>query len=413
MYRIGADEFSKEFSVIKEVSHAESSITFLYRHNKSERLLICKSFDARYIEDRTAFIKKFDDIYESNLTPSIVKFVLLVGNENEAKGMKELHKNKSENKKEKEINNNGQNKISIHGENSVDESSNLKKSEMSGSNEYKGSTNYTSSECKVNTSKTDVSDTSKFVTVLRPFVTGLSLGETLNNNSSYNYYKIWKKIVEIYESLHRFNISPNTIKLSNIFVESEDVIRLVGVHPKPSNNFSAMYTPSAKDFVFYAPEFFTHEYDFNEKSDMWSLGALLLYMFTRQLPWSTVNVCAMIRQITESPQVKIPDDLPTHVKKVVSRLLVVDPRLRLTASQILAQVVPNLIIPQWEKTKTHPKRNSLGNAHLSPSALSIINQNMEIYGRPLNMRSTKVLPPLNVLMKVNQRGASLTSRSDD
>ena len=266
-----------------------------------------KSFNSTYIEDKQSFIQKLDDIYKSNLDPRIVKFQILVNDQNNAN-----------------------------------------------------------------------------VNVLRPFINGDNLEELLASNTNHNLFMIWHKIVELYHSLHTNGIYPNIVKLTNLFVSSDNNVKLVGIHPRTSSTFGAFATPTAKDFAFFAPEIFTHNYEFSEKTDMWSLGALLIYLYKQSLPWSTINVCMMIKQISNL-DFRIFDDLPKYVKFIAEHLICLIPDQRLDADQVLRQHA-NVRIPAWKLSMIRPKRNSLTARH------SIICQGTGIFSQNVNVRSTKALP---------------------
>ncbi|OHS95827.1 hypothetical protein TRFO_38033 [Tritrichomonas foetus] len=179
-------------------------------------------------------------------------------------------------------------------------------------------------------------------------------------NRDLDFFEVWKTIVSIYERLHSFDIHLNSIKLSNFFIIDERTIDMVDVYPMLASSFNGIETPDPKCFIFYAPEVFTHEMATSQASDMWSLGAILMYCCGFQLPWSTVNMCSMIRTITACDfEITQYNDMPNEIYEALTKLLVRDPTQRATAEDILtffprAAKQPKLSIISKLKRSTVP-----------------------------------------------------------
>ena len=166
--------------------------------------------------------------------------------------------------------------------------------------------------------------------VLRNYVTEEAMTTAIH--SSYNLNAIWRHIIQCYACLHENGISPSYVKLSNIFITRSMNVILTDVYPMQVIDFSPTSTPDTSKIMFLAPEYFTKEYPLSEKSDIWSLGALMLVSFGYSLPWSTHNLFVMMNKMKNF---QIPDDVPSLLKDLILKMLVYEPSQRTNLSQLL------------------------------------------------------------------------------
>jgi serine/threonine protein kinase len=83
-----------------------------------------------------------------------------------------------------------------------------------------------------------------------------------------------------------------------------------------------------------SPECLCHIHYDGKKSDIWSLGVLLFAMVTGELPWNTQNATLMSQQIVRG-MYTIPYPISRECRDLISSMMKVDPRDRLTIEQVL------------------------------------------------------------------------------
>ncbi|OHT01051.1 AGC family protein kinase [Tritrichomonas foetus] len=174
-----------------------------------------------------------------------------------------------------------------------------------------------------------VEDSQKIL-LIRDYLSENDLTSALNSNINMN--ALWRSIFQCYAILHENEVSPNNIKPSNIYFDKDLKVYLVDVMPLENSQFSPAATPETNKFLFYAPEYFTSQYPLSEKSDVWSLGTLMLYTYGYNIPWSSHNIFAMIKRMKDA---KIPSDVPEMIRKTVSRMLIYEPSKRASILQLL------------------------------------------------------------------------------
>ncbi|OHT11836.1 hypothetical protein TRFO_18638 [Tritrichomonas foetus] len=236
--------------------------------------------------------------------------------------------------------------------------------------------------------------------LLRPYIKMLPLHDVLENKTYdlTKMFQIWKNILIVYNSFHKSGIKPNIIKISNIFVKDSNEhdqslndcsIEITDIYPLPAITLSGIITPNTDSYLFLAPELITQNYKPSEKSDMWSLGALLIFCCGYKLPWATVNICAMLKKIAAC-DFELSNDIPKFIRDIAKMLLVLDPSKRATSDDILALYKRTILPPKFNLIVA-PKRNSL--PFPKPISVVISSSTKLTKNFSTNVRST-LLPPI-------------------
>lgn len=172
--------------------------------------------------------------------------------------------------------------------------------------------------------------------LFRKYVGGNSF-ETFSEARGYNdsmVFSCWKRILEIYLLLHQNNIVGTSIRPANIFMGANDNIFITDIFPIPHLITSSIFTPTPSYYMFLSPEFFTLKHNPSSKSDVWSLGVLLMTMIKLELPWDTKNIFAMLNRISNPDWSKI-YGVTTSFKEMISSLLNEDPMKRPSITEML------------------------------------------------------------------------------
>ncbi|OHT08388.1 CAMK family protein kinase [Tritrichomonas foetus] len=141
------------------------------------------------------------------------------------------------------------------------------------------------------------------------------------NISNDTLIHIWRLLAERFLVLNQNGIFPSSVKPSNIFIDTENSILITDLYELTSDVSWALQTPDPMHLAFLAPEFFDRNIEPSSYSDVWSLGVIIVFLKFRQLPWTTKNVCAMIKMIT-SGQLTIPLADESDVSNIIRTVLI-------------------------------------------------------------------------------------------
>lgn len=134
--------------------------------------------------------------------------------------------------------------------------------------------------------------------------------------------------------MHRMNYAHKDLKPENILFTSFPNLKIcdfafcdVGVNEQ-GNVKKSMGT-----ILYCSPECIMNREIDSRKSDIWSLGVILLQMISGKLPWEQKNQSLMIRQIIKA-KYKMPN-CSNSLQSLIREMLRVNPDERITAEEIL------------------------------------------------------------------------------
>ncbi|XP_042252305.1 phosphorylase b kinase gamma catalytic chain, liver/testis isoform [Thunnus albacares] len=155
---------------------------------------------------------------------------------------------------------------------------------------------------------------------------------------------IMRALLEAVQYLHSFNIVHRDLKPENILLDDQGHIKLsdfgFSVQLQPGEKLRELCgTPG-----YLAPEILKCSMDethsgYGQEVDLWACGVILFTLLAGSPPFWHRKQMLMLRMIMEGRyQFSSPewDDRSDTVKDLISRLLVLDPAVRLTAEQALA-----------------------------------------------------------------------------
>jgi len=151
---------------------------------------------------------------------------------------------------------------------------------------------------------------------------------------------IFKNLLEAVSSIHAEGIAHRDLKPDNIMIDPstfEVTILDFGLSMVvPSSGFTDNFCGSP---MYMSPEILNREKHDPRVADIWSLGVLLYHMLVGDCPWSSCETLdELLDLVVFETTVQLPDTLSQEVQKLLSGVLVHDPKSRLTLEDISRQV---------------------------------------------------------------------------
>lgn len=121
--------------------------------------------------------------------------------------------------------------------------------------------------------------------------------------------------------MHSKNILHRDLKIQNMFLSEDDIIKLgdFGI-AKALNTASDMARTSCGTPYFMAPEVCRGE-KYGQKADTWALGCAIYELITLKKPFDGSNIQQVFDSILSKNYDSLPADIDPHLKLLVSRLL--------------------------------------------------------------------------------------------
>ncbi|ESO83949.1 hypothetical protein LOTGIDRAFT_108566, partial [Lottia gigantea] len=149
---------------------------------------------------------------------------------------------------------------------------------------------------------------------------------------------IFTDIIRVVESLHKKNIVHRDLKLGNMVLD-KDAKKIIitnfclGRHLVSENE---MLTDQRGSPAYISPDVLSYKPYLGKPSDMWALGVVLYTLFFGRVPFFDTTPQELFRKI-KAVEFTIPNDVPVSENSimVIRKLLVLDPKTRMTASQVL------------------------------------------------------------------------------
>ncbi|KAM4862378.1 sperm motility kinase 2B-like [Urocitellus parryii] len=147
--------------------------------------------------------------------------------------------------------------------------------------------------------------------------------------------RLFRQIASAVCYCHKMHILHRDLKPKNIVLDARGNIRIVDF------GFSIMFKPGQKltEFCgtldYLAPECVREEVHEGPPVDSWSLGVILYFMLTGHRPFRAASMKGLMWKILH-PKLKFPWRVSAKAKRLIKKILTVDPRARLSAEEILA-----------------------------------------------------------------------------
>ena len=140
------------------------------------------------------------------------------------------------------------------------------------------------------------------------------------------------------KSLHDCKILHRDLKCANVFIDAEGVYKLGDLNVSKVLKQGLAHTQTGTPY--YASPEVWQDLPYDMKSDMWSLGCVIYEMAALKPPFQATDLLqGLFRKVKAGVFERIPSTFSNDLAVVVGMLLKVNPTLRPTADQLLANSI--------------------------------------------------------------------------
>ena len=141
-----------------------------------------------------------------------------------------------------------------------------------------------------------------------------------------------KKVLSALQYCHSQGIMHRDIKPENIMFGEGGDIRLIDFGFAVKCNNRRALLPVAGTPFYIAPEVLDSEY--GVECDIWSLGVVIYQLLTGNMPFDGKSLDGIFNSIRKGV-FKMPDNLSVEAKDLISKMIRIDPNLRIRAKEAL------------------------------------------------------------------------------
>ncbi|CAK92885.1 unnamed protein product (macronuclear) [Paramecium tetraurelia] len=168
--------------------------------------------------------------------------------------------------------------------------------------------------------------------ILMEFAENYDLQIYTKNNPA-NILNWFTQLCQAVQYLHSMNIVHKDIKMKNVFLTKDGIIKLgdfsISKNLDASLNLAQLGTP-----YYLSPEICESKPS-NTKSDIWGLGCLLYELCSKQKPFQGESLPEVFKNIITSETPKLPEGFPTVYQDIINQCLQKNPQERPEISLIL------------------------------------------------------------------------------
>ncbi|TFY79407.1 hypothetical protein EWM64_g4602, partial [Hericium alpestre] len=170
-----------------------------------------------------------------------------------------------------------------------------------------------------------------------------------------------RQILEGLDYVHERGIVHRDIKGANVLVDNKGGIKIsdFGISKKLEDNLmpgNRLHRPSLQGSVFWMAPEVVKQTAYTKKADIWSVGCLVVEMFTGEHPWAQLNQMQAIFKIGSSAKPPIPSDISAEAQNFLELCFEANHEARPSAGDLLQH--PWLKKPAGKASKAAASKDS-------------------------------------------------------
>lgn len=175
----------------------------------------------------------------------------------------------------------------------------------------------------------------KFIGIVMPYCKYGDLFNMISRSECYDVKNFLYQIASALQYMHFKNLAHLDIKPENILVNDNYDVIIADLGS--AQDLSLPIIQHATTLYYTAPELLgaSDVHDLRQ-ADIWSLGVLTFAMCTGKLPFTSTDEKSLINEIKEGNVVKS-RYVPTEIDRLLKKMLVKNPRDRISASEIIQE----------------------------------------------------------------------------
>ncbi|KAF9926760.1 hypothetical protein BGZ67_007966 [Mortierella alpina] len=205
----------------------------------------------------------------------------------------------------------------------------------------------------------DVYETDKELYLIMEYVSGGELFEYLVNKGRLDEAEALRFFQQIIVGLafcHKRKICHRDLKPENLLLDDRMNVKIADFGMASLQKSGRLLETSCGSPHYASPEVVTGmKYD-GSSSDIWSCGIILYALLTGHLPFDDENIRQLLSKV-KSGKFYMPTDISAGARDLISRMLIVNPKRRIT--------MQGVIMHPWFRT-VNPERNTLGEPAQDP-----------------------------------------------
>ena len=161
--------------------------------------------------------------------------------------------------------------------------------------------------------------------------------QNIKNKTYFEENVIWKTLIQILEGLkylHQKCIIHRDLKSANIFLTKKGIIKIGDLNVSKIIKRMGMASTQTGTPYFASPEIWNNQpYDY--KCDVWSAGCIIYEMTSYHVPFRAGSMRELYNNIMKGIYPTIPSRYSEELKKIIKKIIVVNPELRPSANELL------------------------------------------------------------------------------
>lgn len=159
----------------------------------------------------------------------------------------------------------------------------------------------------------------------------IQLSRELRNNDK---YEIMLNIIEAVNNAHKLNVIHRDIKPTNIMILDENRVKIIdfGIS-KIKDKIRTEYSPTVRCFGssgYQSPEAKEKKENIDERSDVYSLGAVMYYLFSNEEPKEDAQ--ELYQQVSENK------DISVEIQELIQKMILINSDSRIEITKIIQKL---------------------------------------------------------------------------